>query len=67
MVSSATDGFKFLLFQNACMVYKHAVVAAFRIYAQHCEKGMLEAVHLIVMEITLLIKVNHGKLMELCF
>ena len=33
----ATVGFKFLVFQNACMVYKHAVVAAFRIYAQHCE------------------------------
>ena len=28
----ATDGFK-LSFQNACMVYKHAVVAAFRVYA----------------------------------
>ena len=33
----ATGGFKFLIFQNACMVYKHAVVAAFRIYAQHCD------------------------------
>ena len=30
----ATGGFKFYIFQNACMVYKHAVVAAFRIYAQ---------------------------------
>ena len=30
----ATGGFKFLLFQNACMVYKHAVEAAFGIYAQ---------------------------------
>ena len=28
----AIGGFKFLLFQNACMVYKHAVAAAFRIY-----------------------------------
>ena len=28
----ATGGFKF--FKNACIVYKHAVVAAFRIYAQ---------------------------------
>ena len=28
-----TGGFKFELFQNACVVYKHAVVAAFRIYA----------------------------------
>ena len=26
--------FKFELFQNACMVYKHAVVVAFCIYAQ---------------------------------
>ena len=25
----------FNYFQNACMFYKHAVVAAFRIYAQH--------------------------------
>ena len=32
-----TSGFKFQLFQNACMVYKHAVVAAFRIYAQRGE------------------------------
>ena len=31
----ATGDFKFKLFQNACMVYKHAVAAAFRIYA-HC-------------------------------
>ena len=30
----ATGGFKFELFQNACMDYKHAVVAAFHIYAQ---------------------------------
>ena len=33
----ASGGFKFKLFQNACMVYKHAVVAAFRIYALHGE------------------------------
>ena len=37
--------------QNACMVYKHAVVAAFRIYAQRGEGAAkrggwhLEAVH----------------------
>ena len=30
----ATGGFKFYLFQIACMVYKHAVFAAFRMYAQ---------------------------------
>ena len=29
----ATGGFKFKYFQNACMIYKHAVVAAFHIYA----------------------------------
>ena len=33
----AAGGFKFLLFQNTCMVYKHAVVAAFHIYAWHGE------------------------------
>ena len=33
----ATGGFKFRLFQNACMIYKHAVVAAFSIYAQRSE------------------------------
>ena len=33
----ATGGFKFELFQNACMVYKHAVVASFPIYAQRGE------------------------------
>ena len=31
----ATGGLKFYLFQKACMVYKHAFVAAFSIYAQH--------------------------------
>ena len=30
----ATGDFRFQLFQNACMVYKHAVVAAFSTYAQ---------------------------------
>ena len=34
-----TGGFKLLLFQNAYMVYKHAVVAAFHIYAQVLLKG----------------------------
>ena len=45
-------------------------VAAFLIYAQCGEdaaKGRLEAVHEIVMEITLLIMENHGKIMVLCF
>ena len=38
----------FFLFPNACMVYKHAVVAAFHIYAQRGEdllKGEVGAVH----------------------
>ena len=46
------------------MVYKHAAVAAFRIYVQCGEVG---GCALIVMEITLLIIENHGKVMELCF
>ena len=36
----ATSGFKFELFQNTCVVYKHAVlqlVAAFGSYAQRGE------------------------------
>ena len=33
----ATGGFKVNLFPNACMVYKHTVVAAFCIYAQRGE------------------------------
>ena len=37
LVFWVTGGFKFLLFPNACMFYKHAVVAAFHIYAQRGE------------------------------
>ena len=33
----ATGSFKFWSFQNAYMVYKHTVVAAFHIYAQRGE------------------------------
>ena len=33
----ASGGFKFKLFPNACMVYKHAAVASCRIYAQRGE------------------------------
>ena len=33
----ATGGVKLKLFPNACMVYKHAVVAALHIYAQRGE------------------------------
>ena len=33
----ANGGFKFYLFENACMVYRHAVVTAFHIYTQHGE------------------------------
>ena len=46
----ATGGFKFELFQNACMVYMQAVVAAFRIYAQRGEdaaktRGLRQCIH----------------------
>ena len=52
------------------MVYKHAVVAAFHIYAQGGEDatkrgGWRPCIK--VMEITLFIMENHGKIMELCF
>ena len=47
------------------MVYMHAVVAAFHIYAQ-CGEDAAKT-NKIVMEITLLIMENHGKIMELCF
>ena len=52
------------------MVYKRAVVAAFHIYAQ-CDEdttkrgGWRPCIK--VMEITLFIMENHGKIMELCF
>ena len=53
------------------MVYRHAVVAAFRIYAQRGEVAAKRRgwslKHLIVMKITLLMMENHGKIMELCF
>ena len=51
-------------------VYKHAVVTAFLIYAQHGEDAAKWGgwrLYIIVMEITLLIMENHGKIMELCF
>ena len=49
------------------MVYKHAVVAAFHIYAQRGEDAAKRGGwrHLIVMEITLLIMEIQGKIMEL--
>ena len=53
------------------MVYKHAVVAAFCTYAQHGEvaskRGGWSLCIKKVMEITLSIVENHGKIMELCF
>ena len=53
------------------MVFKHAVVAAIRIYAQRGEyaakRGGWRLCIKKVMEITLLIMENHGKIMELCF
>ena len=51
-------------------VNKHDVVAAFRIYAQRGEdvaKSGGRRPCIKVMEITLLIMENHGKIMELCF
>ena len=55
---------------QACLL-RYITVAAFCIYAQHVEdatkKGRLEAMHQIIMKITLLIMENHGKIMELCF
>ena len=45
--------------------------AAFHIYAQSgvdaAKRGGYGATHWIIMEITLLIMKNHGKIMELCF
>ena len=69
------------MFRNACMVYTHAYLntllllhsAFIMIYALHGEEcakrgGWRLCMHLkIVMEITLLIIENHGKIMELCF
>ena len=54
------------------MVYKNAVVVAFGFYAQHGgdaakRGGWWPCILKIVMEITLLIMENHGKIMELCF
>ena len=55
---------------QAC-VFKYITVAEFHIYAQCGEdvvkRGGWGAMHKIVMEITLLIVENHGKIMELCF
>ena len=54
---------------QACL-FKYITVAAFHIYAQHVKMRLnerLEAMHYIVIEITLLIMKNHGKFMELCF
>ena len=73
----ATGGFKF---RNACMVYKHgyftllllhsAFVMIYALRGEDCpRRGVWRlCMHLkIVMEITLLIIENHGKIMELCF
>ena len=48
---------------QACL-FKYITIAEFHSYAQ-C--GRLEAMHKIVMEVTLLIMENHEKIMELCF
>ena len=53
------------------MVYKHAVVAAFHIYAQRgkdvAKRGGWRLCIKIVIEISLLIMENHAKIMESCF
>ena len=57
------------------MVYKHAYLntllllhSTFMLSVVNMPlKGRLKAMHKIVMEITLLIMENHGKIMELCF
>ena len=54
----------------AWSVNKHAVVAAFCIFAQSgkvAAKGEVGCSALNSHEITLLIMENHGKIMELCF
>ena len=56
-----TGGFKFELFQNACMVYKHAVVAAFRIYAQPGEDDAKRGVEGIALNSHGNYNVDHGK------
>ena len=58
----ATDGFKFLLFQNACMSYKHAYLNTLLLLhsvfmlsvVKMALKGEVRG-HALVMEITLLI------------
>ena len=65
----ATGEFKFKLFQNAGMVYKHAVVAAFRIHAQLGEDAAKRGVWRRLNSRGNYI-VDHGKslkIMELCF
>ena len=64
----ATGGFKFKLFQNACMVYKHAYLNTLLMlhstFMLSVVKMPLKGEVGIVMEITLLIMENHGKFMD---
>ena len=67
----ATGGFQVLIISKcmhglqACL-FKYITVAEFHIW--RCRlNGRLEAMYKIVMEITLLVMENHGKIMELCF
>ena len=53
-------------------LFEYITVAAFRIYPQRAEDGTIRGgwrpcILKIVIEITLLIIKNHGKIMELCF
>ena len=64
-----------VVFQNACMVYKHAYLntllllhsASMLCAVKMPLKGEVWGCALKVMKITLLIMENHGKIMELCF
>ena len=49
------------------MVYKHAVIAAFHIYAQRGEVAAKRGVEVCVLNSHGNYIVDHGKIMELCF
>ena len=57
----ATGGFKFQLFQNACMVYRHAVVAAFHIYVSVVKLGLKGKVEICALNSHGNYIVDHGK------
>ena len=64
----ATSCFKFELFQNACMLYMHAVFAVFMLCVVKILLKREVGGHALNSHgITSLIMGNHGKIMELCF